>query len=284
MATSAGIEAFDSLHAWQARQAADPARYAAQAAATAALATSGADGVDGHCGLCARPVRFALTPVPGQAANLREELACPGCRMTSRNRAAMAQVIAGQALDRARIYLTEQASVTFVWLQRHATHADGSEFGLTATLRPRLQRWFHDLGGHGPLVERDVTSLDFADASLDVIGSYDVLEHVPDYPAALREFARVLRPGGRLVLTLPFVESAQETLVRARLHADGTLEHLQPPEMHGDPVAGGVLCFYHFGWDLLDAVRTAGFGHAVWQRAWSPGEGLFGLWTLVATR
>jgi hypothetical protein len=66
--------------------------------------------------------------------------------------------------------------------------------------------------------------------------------------------------------------------------ADGSIEHLLEAEIHGDPVAGGVLCFYHFGWDLPDAVRAAGFRRAAWQRTWSPREGLFGLWTLVAIR
>jgi hypothetical protein len=45
-----------------------------------------------------------------------------------------------------------------------------------------------------------------------------------------------------------------------------------------------VLCWYHFGWDLLGELRAAGFRHAAWQRAWDPREALFGLWTLVAHR
>ena len=52
----------------------------------------------------------------------------------------------------------------------------------------------------------DVTRLSFADASRDLVVSFDVLEHVPDYRQALREFARVLAPGGALVLTAPFVQ------------------------------------------------------------------------------
>ena len=75
-----------------------------------------------------------------------------------------------------------------------------------------------------------------------------------------------------------------EQLGAASLQANGRIEHLCEPEMHGDPVAGGVLCFYHFGWDLLDEARRAGFRKAQWVRTWSPREGLFSLWTLVATR
>lgn len=46
-------------------------------------------------------------------------------------------------------------------------------------------------------------TLPFAAQSFDLIVSLDVLEHVPDQPAFLRECRRVLRPHGRLLLTTP---------------------------------------------------------------------------------
>ncbi len=49
----------------------------------------------------------------------------------------------------------------------------------------------------------DVQRLPFADASFDAVISCDVLEHVPDDAAAVREMLRVTRPGGYLVATVP---------------------------------------------------------------------------------
>lgn len=50
----------------------------------------------------------------------------------------------------------------------------------------------------------DATKLGFLpDASIDLITSFETLEHVPDPEAALREFARVLKPAGRIVVSVP---------------------------------------------------------------------------------
>jgi SAM-dependent methyltransferase len=46
--------------------------------------------------------------------------------------------------------------------------------------------------------------LPFEDAAFDHVLCTEVLEHVPDPETLLREIARVLRPGGSLVLTVPW--------------------------------------------------------------------------------
>lgn len=49
----------------------------------------------------------------------------------------------------------------------------------------------------------DAHRLPHADASFDTVISCETIEHLPDPPTAVREFARVLKRGGRLFLTTP---------------------------------------------------------------------------------
>jgi len=51
--------------------------------------------------------------------------------------------------------------------------------------------------------QMDVTRLALADGSVDLVICSHVLEHVTDDRAALAEFARVLRPGGRAIILVP---------------------------------------------------------------------------------
>lgn len=50
----------------------------------------------------------------------------------------------------------------------------------------------------------DITNIPAPDASFDAILCSEVLEHVPEPTHALDEFLRLLRPGGKLILTAPF--------------------------------------------------------------------------------
>lgn len=46
-------------------------------------------------------------------------------------------------------------------------------------------------------------SIPRSNASLDIVTALDVLEHVPDDQAVVTEFARVVKPGGWVVITVP---------------------------------------------------------------------------------
>jgi ubiquinone/menaquinone biosynthesis C-methylase UbiE len=53
------------------------------------------------------------------------------------------------------------------------------------------------------LVRADAARLPLPDASIDLVTSFETLEHVPDAWALLVELRRVLQPSGRLVLSTP---------------------------------------------------------------------------------
>jgi SAM-dependent methyltransferase len=55
-------------------------------------------------------------------------------------------------------------------------------------------------GSRAEFVDGDAVALPFDDASVDVIRSERVFQHLPDPQAAASEMARVLRPGGRVVI------------------------------------------------------------------------------------
>ena len=88
-------------------------------------------------------------------------------------------------------------------LRREAMHYTSSQF----------------LSGHpgGSVVDgitcQDLESLTFPDRSLDLVITQDVLEHLLDPERAVTEIARVLRPGGAHVFTVP-IFAGRPTLVR----------------------------------------------------------------------
>jgi SAM-dependent methyltransferase len=62
-------------------------------------------------------------------------------------------------------------------------------------------------GRLGAMLQGDAFRLPFADASFDRIICSEVMEHVHDYRAAIRELARVARPGARIAVTIPTATS-----------------------------------------------------------------------------
>jgi ubiquinone/menaquinone biosynthesis C-methylase UbiE len=50
----------------------------------------------------------------------------------------------------------------------------------------------------------DITAIPLAEGSVDAIMCTEVLEHVPDPVAVIREFGRLVKPGGYLLITAPF--------------------------------------------------------------------------------
>ena len=81
-------------------------------------------------------------------------------------------------------------------------------------------------------------SLPYPDAFFDAVVSLEGVEHLTRPAACLTEFARVLRPGGRLVLTTPNVNNVQS---RAHYFLAGRFSGFRPitrRPVHGMPERG----------------------------------------------
>ncbi|TWI06259.1 methyltransferase family protein [Luteimonas cucumeris] len=271
----AGCERYRDHAAWQHADEGTRQRWQAQSTQLQTLRRSPDPlRMPGKCSLCGRHTDFVWAD-GATALNgcFRESLCCRLCYANSRQRAAAAVLFDQLDAASARIYLTEQASPFCLQLRRRVPGTVGSEFISSWRQRLRLSAWLLRHGQAPGLRHQDITRLSFRDGDFDAVLSMEVLEHVPDYPAALRELGRVLKPGAALVLTVPFYANSAETTTLARIDASGRIEHLQPPEYHGDPLGGGVLCYHHFGWDLLDAIRAAGFSEAEAWRLCDPAQG-----------
>ena len=282
------VERYRSLQEWQDFVAREAAALAAEAEFLQALKREiPASGMPGRCPVCEAPCNF-LPPQDGMRpdASFRESLQCETCRSISRHRATIAvlQEALGDTRN-ARIYITEQASRLFMALRRRMRKLEGSEFVRSLRKRHQLSAWMLVRGCLSLVRFQDVTALSFRKASKEAVVSFDVLEHVPDYRQALREFARVLKPGGVLVMTVPFYAGSASSETIASVRADGGVETVGDPEYHGDPLSHGVLCFHHLGWDLLATMREAGFAEAEALRVSDAGQGIpEPLWLFRARR
>jgi SAM-dependent methyltransferase len=89
------------------------------------------------------------------------------------------------------------------------------------------------------------TALPFADETFDVVAAFDVVEHCADDALALSELARVLAPGGRMLLSVPAYQWAwSDHDVRAGHHRRYTRAQLeQRVERAGLSVARSTYAF-----------------------------------------
>ncbi|ONI87434.1 hypothetical protein ALI144C_08530 [Actinosynnema sp. ALI-1.44] len=93
----------------------------------------------------------------------------------------------------------------------------------------------HDFPGlvSGKFVVADVADTGLPDHSADAVVSIDVLQLVPDPAAMTREIARVLKPGGRVVVTTWEASGAMDK--RFPRDVRGLFDGLSDVEMHDRP-------------------------------------------------
>jgi len=82
----------------------------------------------------------------------------------------------------------------------------------------------------GNATRADIAALPYRDAAFDLVCAFDIVEHVAEDRRALAEIARVLRPGGALILSVPLYMRAwtffDELVGHCRRYEPADLEQL----------------------------------------------------------
>jgi len=104
---------------------------------------------------------------------------------------------------------------------------------------------------------QSLEALTFADASFDVVITEDVFEHIRHHEKAFAEVARVLRPGGSHIFTIPF-QFDRKTVRRVEVRGAEDV-YLLEPRYHGDKIRGEILVYTDFGIDLFERLEGYGF-------------------------
>ena len=110
--------------------------------------------------------------------------------------------------------------------------------------------------GQVDVVIEDAGRLPFGEAEFDTLTIIAALNHIPNRLDALREAHRVLRPGGRLVLTMiPPTISRVWHFVRKPWDADQTERGMQPGEVYGIHARGVRMLLAEAGFTVQRQFR-----------------------------
>jgi SAM-dependent methyltransferase len=199
----------------------------------------------GYCPICERPSTFT-----SRHSWLRDHFTCEHCHSIPRERALMA--VLQRSYPNWRELKIHESSPgqrgTSPKLSRECLHYVSSQYfpnRATGTLV------------NGVRCE-NLEALTFADASIDLHVTQDVLEHVPRPDKAFAEIARTLKPGGAHIFTVPIVNRSTESKMRIAIDESGEITHLAPPEYHGNPVDDkGSLVTVDWGFDIVDRISAA---------------------------
>lgn len=199
----------------------------------------------GYCPICEQQVRFIKWD-----KWLRDNYRCSRCRSIPRYRALIDTL--------KRFYPTWENLAIH---ESSPNNRASSNFLKTKCKNYSSSQYFEDVPrGEYKNGERseDLSALTFEDSSFDLFITQDVFEHVMEPEKAFREIARVLRPGGAHLFSMPWYPELKTTRQRAKVK-DGGIIHLEEPVYHGNPIdrEKGSLVTFDWGQDFVDIVYKA---------------------------
>jgi SAM-dependent methyltransferase len=108
---------------------------------------------------------------------------------------------------RARTHLLQAALGDFLDSPRRLLDVGSADGPSVSWMQGAHERFAIDLDPRGLVpgsgVCASALALPFGDGTFDVVGAFDVIEHCDPEAQAVSELARVLRPGGRLLASVP---------------------------------------------------------------------------------
>jgi SAM-dependent methyltransferase len=114
----------------------------------------------------------------------------------------------------------------------------------------------------------DLSQLTFDDNSFHLIVTQDVFEHVMAPELAFSEIARVLKPGGAHIFSMPWYPKINQSVRRADIK-DGQIIYLSPAVYHGNPVdrEKGSLVTFDWGLDFTDIIfKSSGLTTTIYRQ------------------
>jgi SAM-dependent methyltransferase len=106
------------------------------------------------------------------------------------------------------------------------------------------------------VIVADTATLEWEPASFDTVTIIAALNHIPNRTAVLQECRRVLRPGGRVVITMLTPRTSRIWhWLRAPWDADQRERGMKPGEVFGFTSAQLLELFRHAGFELLHRRR-----------------------------
>jgi SAM-dependent methyltransferase len=201
---------------------------------------------DGFCVICEKAVTFNA-----EKQWFRDYLLCSNCGSIPRERA-LIKVISDFFPQYRELTIHESSPVmrgASLKLQQECAAYSASQFYSDIQIGQT-----HPLGGYRC---EDISNLTFPDNSLDLFITQDVMEHVFEPEKAFKEIARVLKPGGAHIFTVPLINKGKKTEIWASRNDSGETIFHGAPEWHGNPVdPNGSPVTMHWGYDIASFITV----------------------------